>query len=205
MTKIFFPVIRPIVLLLSVIIFCSNVNGQTSMPEELTKGSINDQLNYLEQRTRIYEFYRAIREDMFQKFKNNVSDTLTDANNQIIMLNKETLSLNHKIDSLNGTLESTKLNLSDMTRTKNSIKVIGMEVNKTFYNSIMGIVISGLLLVLVIGFIAFKRNISVTAERKRELDELKKEFEAYKKTTREAREKMSMAHFNELKRLRGEK
>jgi uncharacterized membrane protein (DUF106 family) len=43
----------------------------------------------------------------------------------------------------------------------------------------------------------------VTAHTKKECEELKKEFEAYQKASREAREKMSMTHFNELKRLRG--
>ena len=44
---------------------------------------MKEQLNYIEEKTRIYENYRAIREDMFQKLKGNISDTLSSANNKI--------------------------------------------------------------------------------------------------------------------------
>ncbi|MCU0462015.1 MAG: hypothetical protein MUF36_08390, partial [Bacteroidales bacterium] len=56
---------------------------------------------------------------------------------------------------------------------------------------------------LATGFLAFKRNLAVTRNTKKELDELKTEFEAYRQKTRLEREKMSMDHFNELKRLKG--
>ena len=90
-----------------------------------------------------------------------------------------------------------------MTRTKNSIKLLGLEVNKLTYNSIMWLIIAGLAACLVIGFLVFKRNLYSIHHIKKELSELKEEFEAYRKSAREAREKMSMEHFNEIKKLRG--
>lgn len=179
--------------------------GQSSMPQELSNSSIKEQLNYLEQKTRIYEYYRAIREDMFQKIKINISDTLTAAENNIMILRQERSDLKATIDSLDTLLGTTIVNLEETTRTKNSIKVLGLEVNKTSYNSIMWIIVAGLIGLLAIGFLAFKRNMSITNNRKKELEDLKNEFENYRKTTREAREKMSMAHFLEIKKLKGEK
>jgi len=140
---------------------------------------------------------------MFQKIKINVYDTLTAANNTNLLLRVERSELKRSIDSLNTLLESTNTSLAEMTRTKNSIKVIGIEVNKTSYNSVMWIIVGGLLAILVFGFLAFKRNLIITTNRKNELDELKNEFEVYRKTTREAREKMSMEHFKEIQRLKG--
>jgi uncharacterized membrane protein (DUF106 family) len=64
-------------------------------------------------------------------------------------------------------------------------------------------IIAGLLTILAMGFIAFKRNMVITIRTKKEFEELKNEFEAYRKASREAREKMSMAHFNEIKKLKG--
>jgi len=193
------------VLMFSVLLFASvKLNGQTIMPVELTNGPIKEQLKYLEEKTRIYENYRAIREDMFQKIKINVSDTLTGTNLIIAGLKLKTTVLNQKIDSLSNTLSSTKASLDEMTRTKNSIKVFGIEVNKPVYNTTMWTIVAVLLALLAIGFLIFKRNLYVTSSTKNELQDLKNEFEAYRKTTREAREKASMAHFLELKKLRGE-
>jgi uncharacterized membrane-anchored protein YhcB (DUF1043 family) len=65
-------------------------------------------------------------------------------------------------------------------------------------------IIIALLLILLIGFLIFKRNQTVIVTRNKDLQDLKEEFESYRKTSREAREKMALTHFNELKKLRGE-
>ena len=176
--------------------------GQASMPDVLQNNSLKDQLNFIEERTRIYEEYRAIREDMFQKLKKNISDTLSSANTKIEGLIKTTASLSQNIESLKTSLDSTKTQLAEITRTKNSISVIGLEVNKLTYNKIMWTLLAGLVAALLIGFFVFKRNLSVILNTKKEFQELKDEFEAYRKTSREAREKLTMDHFNEIKRIK---
>lgn len=175
---------------------------QSPLPEVLTTGTLNDQMNYIEQRTRIYENYRAIREDMFQKIKSNSMDSLSLAQMKIISLQDNASVLNLKIDSLTSVLKHTDMQLNKITSTKNSIAIFGIEVNKITYNAITWILIAGLLFLLAAGFLAFKRNIVVSINIKKELEELKEEFETYRQNTRIAREKMSMDHFNELKRLK---
>jgi predicted exporter len=177
--------------------------SQTTVPEMLVKGSLKEQMDYIQEKTRIYEDYRAIREDMFQRIKGNALDSLRAAKAEINGLNYDTRQRNLRIDSLNASIETLRSNLDQMTKTKNSIKLFGIEINKTAYNAVMWIIIAGLAGLLAVGFMAFKRNRAITIHTKKESEELKKEFEAYRKASREAREKMSMAHFNELKKLRG--
>jgi len=174
-----------------------------ALPDVFLNNSLNDQLKFLDEHTKIYDNYRAIREDMFQKIKGNVSDTLSSVENKIAGLNKTKYSLILTIDTLKKNLELTKTNLDEMTGSKNNISVIGMQVNKSTYNSIMWIIVGGLVAVLVIGFLVFKRNLSAIFNTKKEYEELKNEFETYRKTSREAREKMTMDHFNEIKRFKG--
>jgi len=195
--------IRCLLIFAVLVITVMKITGQTAMPDILTKNSIKEQLNYLDEHTRIYENYRAVREDMFQKIKVNVSDSLSAAKSKIAGLNKSTLNLNLTIDSLRKTLETNKIRLEETTTSKNSISVIGLEINKLTYNKIMWTLLAGLIALLVIGFLAFKRNLSVIFSTKKEFQELKNEFETYKKTSREAREKLTMDHFNEIKRLKG--
>jgi hypothetical protein len=191
--------------LISVILFMTVTkgNGQTIIPDVLNNNTLKEQLNYIEEHTRIYENYRAIREDMFQKIRGNISDSLTYAKNKITGLNNLTSNLNHIIDSLNTKFETTKIKLDEATRTKNSIRILGIEVNKLTYNTTMWTIVTGLVVILVLGFLLFKRNRSITVSTIKESRMLKDEYEAYRKTAREAREKMSMDHFNELKKLRG--
>jgi uncharacterized membrane-anchored protein YhcB (DUF1043 family) len=177
--------------------------GQTTMPEVFTQNSLKDQMNYLDEHTKIYENYRAVREDMFQKIKHNVADTITNIYSIIAGLNRTKSSLNQTIDTLRSELKSTKTSFDEVTRTKNSLSVLGLEVNKSAYNRIMWILVAGLVAALLIGFLIFKRNLTVILNTRKELQDLKTEFEAYRKSSREAREKMTMDHFNEIKRLKG--
>jgi len=178
-------------------------NGQTTMPDELNKNNIKEKINYLEEHTRIYENYRAIREDMFQKIKGNFMDSLSTAKSSIDGLRNLRSHLKSTNDSINIILETTRRNLDETTTTKNSIRVLGLEINKVTYNTLMWTIVAGLVVILAIGFLLFKRNFFVTIRTGKELKELKDEFEAYKQSSRIAREKMTMDHFNEIQRLKG--
>jgi hypothetical protein len=186
-----------------VVLLTIKATGQTSIPEVLLNGTLSDQMNYIESKTRIYEDYRAIREDMFQKLKINSIDSLTKAKNNIAGYVVLTGTLNSRIDSLKSDLNITTEKVKELTMSKNSIRLLGIELNKTSYNSLMWTIVAILAALLGIGFLAFKRNLSVTSETKKELKELKTEFEAYRQKTRLEREKVSMDHFNEIRKLKG--
>jgi uncharacterized coiled-coil protein SlyX len=180
------------------------VAAQPGIIEDLNSSKVTDQLNMVEERTRIYDNFRAIREDVFQLMKKNVLDTIGTMQKKINGLNSQTAELNRTIATLNENLGKTQTGLDDMTRAKNSISLFGAQLDKAAYNTIMWSVIIILLSLLAIGFLVFKRNQNVVVQRAKDLQELRDEFEAYRKTSREAREKMALQHFNELKKLRGE-
>ncbi|NSW93453.1 MAG: hypothetical protein HPY62_01960 [Bacteroidales bacterium] len=192
-----------IVILFLIPLLTCKIFPQTTMPEALLKENLKEQMKYLEDKTRIYENYRAIREDMFQKIKSNALDSLASARNQISSLKNINAARTETIDSLSRNLENTKTELEEITKTKNSIDLLGLKVSKSVYNSIMWTIIAGLLVVIAIGYVALKRSLAVTKHTKNELKELKEEYEAYRKSSREAREKMARDHFNEIRRLKG--
>ncbi len=179
------------------------VTCQDVSPDVFKQGTIPEQLKYLEDHTRIYENYRAIREDMFRNISRNTIDTLASAKKKISGLIYQTTSLNNRIDSLNKGLAESDALLEKMSDTKNSIRVLGIEVNKTTYNSVTWTILGALIFLLVLGYLTFRQNRATTVRTKKDLDELKTEFEDYQKKTRLEREKMTMDHFNEIKKLKG--
>ncbi len=180
----------------------SIAESQGTMPEVLYNSSLRDQMNYVQEKTKVYENYRAIREDIFQQIKKNSLDSMRAAMVEISRLKMQAAIQASTIDSLNASLEAAGKKLDIMTNSKNSISLLGIEVNKRTYNAVMLIIILILAGILISGLLSYKRNRIVTINTKKEFEDLKKEFEAYRKASREAREKMSMAHFNELKKLR---
>jgi hypothetical protein len=197
------PGIRLIIITVFMVLGVTGIKSQTPLPEILDKGTIKDQMKYVEEKTLIYENYRAIREDMFQKMKNNAVDSLSKARSSINEYMQLTGNLKVTIDSLNSSLGSTQEELKKLTRTKNSISIVGMELDKNSYNSIMWTIVAVLVLLLAIGYLAFKRFRTITLNTKKELNELKAEFEGYRQKSRIEREKASMDHFNEIKKLKG--
>jgi len=177
--------------------------GQSPMPEILEQGTIREQMNYLEERTRIYENYRAIREDMFQMIKRNAVDSLLKIQGQVTILAGMNKNLLARIDSLTISLTDTKSLLEEAVSTKENIGVLGMNLNKTAYNLIMWVIVGILLFLLALGFLVFKRNLTVMLRTKKDLDELKIEFESYRQKKRIEIEKMGMDHFNEIRKLKG--
>ena len=177
--------------------------GQTRMPDELTTGTITEQINYIENKTRIYDDFRAIREDMFQKINRNILDTIAAEKSRIAELKNLTSALNNKADSLNTLLGSTRNSLDEVTTTKNKISILGLGVNKKAYNSIMWTIVAGLIVLMAIGFLIFKRNLVVLTRTEKDLKELKDEFAAYKQSSRIAREKVEMDLFRANQKLKG--
>jgi len=178
-------------------------SAQTRMPDELNTAAIREQIEYVEDHTRIYDNFRAIREDIFQKLNKNILDSLTAVKNKVAELKGDTANLISRTDSLNVLLTSTRSQLEEVTATKNKIRVFGMEINKTTYNTIMWILVGGLILLMVLGFLVFKRNLVVLLRTEKDLKELKEEFATYRQTSRIAREKVEMDLFRANQKLKG--
>jgi len=179
-----------------------NAVGQTAMPNELTTNTIKEQINYVEEHTRIYDNFRAIREDIYQKINRNVMDTIMAEKSRVAALKILTSDLNGKTDSLNDLLSTARVDLVQATTTKNNIRVLGLELNKRTYNAIMWIVVGGLAFLLALGFLVFKRNLTVLLRTDKDLKELKDEFAAYKQSSRLAREKLEMDNFHAMQKLK---
>lgn len=188
------------------VLFIAPVHKSSSQPviEDFRKGTISEQLNQLEDRTRIYENFRAIREDIFQQVVKNINDTLASTNKKTNSYKEQIAALNNRIDSINKALEATKTSFQEIEETKNSISVLGININKTVYNTVMWSIIGVALLLLIIGYFIFKKNLETTSRSKTELADLQKEFEDYKQKKRIEIETMTMNHFNDMKKLKGE-
>jgi hypothetical protein len=157
----------------------------------------------VEDHTRIYDNFRAIREDIYQKLNKNILDSLTAEKGRILELKKAGSVLTLKNDSLTMLLGSTRSDLASVTETKNKIRVLGLELKKGVYNTIMWTILGVALLLLIIGFLIFKRNLVVLLRTEKDLKELKEEFAAYKQSSRLAREKVEMDLFRANQKLKG--
>lgn len=179
------------------------VNAQNTMPEVLNEGTLREQLDYLQEKTRIYQDFRAIREDMFQKIRRNSLDTLTANKAEIHKLENQLRAYGIRIDSLQSSLQVTNNNLDEAVKNRDRMTFFGVPVHKSLYNSIMWFVIAGLVLLTGMLFLTARRNITAAIRTKKDLEEIREEFETYRKQTRERQEQLVVKHHNELRKLKG--
>ncbi|MBL7112439.1 MAG: hypothetical protein ISS19_10930 [Bacteroidales bacterium] len=181
----------------------SQVYAQGSMPEALDTGTMQEQFDYLEERTRIYNDFRAIREDMFQKIKSNTIDSLTAEKNNVFQLKDQLQDQSTLIESLQVELQSTNGQLDQAIKNRDRLTFLGMSVHKILYNTIMWTIIAALAFLSGVLFLSNKRFYSIARNNKNDIEEIKEEFEAYRKKSRERYEQLAVQHHNELRKLKG--
>jgi septal ring factor EnvC (AmiA/AmiB activator) len=177
------------------------VNAQT-LSEIMDTATIENQINSIHQRTRVYDNFRAIRDDVFLKMKRNVNDSLNATKLEIAHLNSNLAERNFQIETLNSDLSRTKNERDEAIRNKDSMSFIGIQMNKGLYNSILWFVILGLLVVSAVLFLLFKRAHVVTTQVKNELETMQRDFEEHKRSSREKYEKLVVSHHNEIMKLK---
>ena len=168
----------------------------------LDSATLETQLEYIHSNTRVYDNFRAIREDIFLKLKRNVLDTLIAEKLQVAQLNSRLTERNFEIERLNTDLGRTKNELDESIRNKNSLSIFGISMNKAVYNSVMWFIVLGLAALAVIMLVLFRRSHIVTSQTKNELKTTLEEFDQYRKNSREKYEKMVVSHHHEIMKLK---
>ena len=182
-------------------IYCAQ--AQTSTPEVLDTATLQQQLDYMEERMNIYNGYRAVRDDIFLKMNKNSLDSLSAAKRDISQLEASLTTTRSDMASLQKTLQQTSEDRDLAIKNKNSMSFIGIQMNKALYNSILWIIILALVALLIILFLMFKRSFVVTRQTTKDLEEIKEEFESYRQQSRERYEKLVVQHHQEVLKLKG--
>ena len=178
------------------------VDAQSGASAVLDSALLEAQLDYIHENTRIYNDFRAIRDDIFQKLRRNVKDTLNATKLEVEELNSRLTERDFEIESLNTDLTRANNEKDEAIRNRDSLSFIGIQMTKTLYSSVMWFIILGLAALAVITFILFRRSHQVTKDVKDKLQSNQDEFDLYRKSSREKYEKLVVSHHSEIMRLK---
>jgi preprotein translocase subunit SecF len=194
---------------LAIFIFCltgvNDIHPQTITPEILDTATLQQQMDYLKDRTNIYNGYRAVRDDIFLKMQKNALDSLSAAKREISQLKTSLENTGSDMALLERSLQQMSEERDSAIKNKNSLSFLGIQMNKALYNSIMWVIVLGLAALLIILFLLYKRSFSVTRQIRKDLEETREEFETYRQQSRERYEKLVVQHHKEVLKLKGQK
>ncbi len=178
------------------------VDAQSGASAVLDSALLEAQLDYIHENTRVYDDYRAIRDDIFLKLRRNVKDTLNATKLEVEELNSRLSERNFEIETLNTNLTRTNNEKEEAIKNRDSLSFLGIQMKKGLYNVIIWLVILGLAALTVIVLLLFRRSNQVTKKVKKELQTIQEEFDLYRKSSREKYEKLVVSHHSEIMRLK---
>ncbi|MDV7188155.1 hypothetical protein R3X25_12755 [Lutibacter sp. TH_r2] len=187
-----------------VLLFISTSVFSQATKKFIDTGSVENQFEYLFNKSNKYQQYKVVPSTWILKLKKNVSDSLKVSENEIIVNYKTISSQKSKIDSLTTAIASAKETVTSLTNENQSISLLGLQIKKGLFKTIMFSIIGGLIALLIIFIGRFKQSNSITKEVKDRLKETEEEFENHRKTALEREQKVRRQLQDELNKQKKE-
>ncbi len=198
---------RKTILPLVILYFGVLLNVQAQVPQT----EITPPKNVIEQYDQVIESsgnynngakrYKVIERPKLERFKKQLSDSVTSLKSKISTLNKRIDDQTSEISSLNTNLSSTQKNLENTNLEKDSMNFFGSQMSKGSYQTMMWTIAAVLLLGLLLFIFRFKNSNTLTRQAKRKLTELELDFDDYKRKALEKEQKLGRQLQDERNKL----
>lgn len=147
--------------------------------------NLEEQFESLMKKSTTYQDYKVIKLVGINKIWKNINDSIGLAQTNHYAALSEITSLKVELASTKDTLDVTSSALEESNYNRDRISFIGIPLVKSVYNSIVWGIILILAIIAIVLFMRFMKSNAVTKSTNKEYNKLEKEFEDYKKNTRE--------------------
>jgi len=167
------------------------VSAQADLSSMFDTLSLKNQFEYVYDKSESYERYKVVKMATLNLLKKSSIDSVTVYKEQLKQRTSEIDNLKSTIETKDGQIKELSENLDATTTSKNSMVLLGAEISKGLYGSIMWGLVAGLLVFVVVLFLMFKRSNSITSETKSRLKEVEEEFENHRKSALKREQKIA--------------
>ncbi|EGV42423.1 tRNA (guanine-N1)-methyltransferase [Bizionia argentinensis JUB59] len=196
-------IIKKFLFLLFIASFAS-INAQNTEEElSLDSGTIDNQFEYLIQRSNNYQDYKVVKKNWLYILKAHTLDSLKSIHSELATAEGTISNQNSEIASLKSSLKNTQVSLDTTTDEKNNMELFGLQMTKPSYNVLMWSIIALLLALLLLFIYKFKNSNIVTREAKKSLSETEEELENHRRTALEREQKVRRQLQDELNKQKG--
>lgn len=163
--------------------------------QTINDGSVADQFEFAIKKSNNYNdgqgrSYEVIRRTMMLNLKKNAVDSVNAIKNRLSSATDLIATQKNEINTLKADLGKTQETLTDTNKEKDSMQLLGMQMSKTGYNSLMWAIIAGLLGLLLFFIFKFKNSNVITRETKNSFSELENEFKEHRRVALEREQKV---------------
>ena len=190
------------ILLFILSISLSTAQNQPEKKLSLNSGTIDDQFEYVIQKSYTYKgsgkIYKNVERYWLYNLKANTNDTINGFKKQLSDTKQIVANQEKEIEVLKTNLADTQATLQQTDKEKNSMSLFGILMTKTGYNALLWTIIAGLLVMLLFFVFKFKNSNAITRQAKISLAETEEEFEEHRKRALEREQKVMRRLQDEL-------
>lgn len=147
--------------------------------------------------------YRVVKTQVVNSFFNEIKNVDKRKSNEIINLSAEIAEL----ESTNKTHISNYTSLNEKyeytLKAQNSMSFFGLLIPKNQYNIIMWSLVFVLIALALIVFMMYNRSYVVTKQAKAELEEVKEEYEGFRKRALKREQEVAASYQRQINKLKG--
>lgn len=191
-------------ILLVAVLFITTATFSQANKKFIDTGSVNNQFDYLMDKSNLYQDYKVVKVNWLRKLKLNVIDSLSGSKKEILSSYTTINSQIKTIDSLKASLVNLEHNIETLTTEKQSISLFGIQLGKSFFKTLLFSIIGVLAILLAFFITKFKQSNSITIQTKEALKEIEEEFDSYRKKALEREQKVMRKLQDELNKQKKE-
>jgi septal ring factor EnvC (AmiA/AmiB activator) len=170
-------------LILTISLISSSVVAQNTnaAQPELDSGTIEQQFDYIINKSTKYKDFQLIRKASILKVKAHALDSLKVIITELNSSKKSAIDANKSAEQLSTEVKSLNTQIESISKDVDSISFIGMPLSKSGYNSFVWIIIAILLGSLATFILLFRKGHVTTKNAQTDLDKVNAEFESFRK------------------------
>ncbi|MGH1388333.1 tRNA (guanine-N1)-methyltransferase [Kordia sp.] len=168
-----------ITLSFSVLASAQNVAKNANL--KLKEGPISEQFEFILKNSNKYKNYKVVKRDWIEKLQKNVADSINAAQKDLSTEVAKVATQQTEIEKLKTDLTAVNQKIEDLNTEKDSISLLGLQLSKGSYQSLMWGIIAVLAVLWLFFTYKFKASNTVTKEAKAKLAETEQEFEEHRK------------------------
>ncbi|GAA4760934.1 hypothetical protein GCM10023230_07390 [Flavobacterium hankyongi] len=165
---------------------------------QVSTTAIGNQFNTILEKSESYRDLKIVKGQLIQNLKRDVLSSISKIENDLLSSKAVLNQKSEEISTLKEKLGKTNAVLSSYTNKGPTITFLGIEFNKSFFNSFLSFILLGSIVSVVFFFFQFKKMNLATKHSKSVLNDLEEEYQSYKRSAIEREQKISRQLQDEL-------
>lgn len=162
--------------------------------------SLNERYRILRDNSPTYNEYKEIKGYLLENWWKIVTDSVNAQKEQIRLANNRIKALENEVKNAQASVKEKEESMADMIYNSSHIKVFGIDMQKSFFITLVSITIAALIFLMAIGALRLKWMRSEMKEKIDLANRLNQEYEEYKRNALDKQMKLSRELQNERNR-----